>query len=144
MEIFQFIGRSVPPTNISARLVQSSYKRRMDMQARIIDYEKWIEPQAIDNYDRWKKEYEKHQERPIYLGIFLLRYRDQVFDMVEVWKTILHSLNQYGYFHYDDNAHQVIPVHLGTKKVWKTEKSGFIMCILPPSYKEDVSGILGL
>lgn len=143
MEIFQFLGRNVPPTCISARLVQTAWARRKEAQDRIIDYEKWIEPMVYENKERWDKELAKHPERPIYLGIYFKRYRVGLADCVDVMKTVLHTLQLYNYFP-DDKMRTVIPVFLGQSWEWKHYKCGFICCILPPSYKEDISGILGL
>lgn len=143
MKIFRFQGKTVPPTNINARTRFNNQRRRSEYRHRVLRYEEWAEEALYENYPEWVKELTKYPNRPLYLGIYLIRRECRNFDLVEVWKTILHTLQQYGYFP-DDDISQVVPVHLGIHTDRKDSNCGFLMVILRDDYKEEMGNILGL
>ena len=142
MKIFRFQGKTVPPTNINARTRNNNHRRRSQYRHKVLRYEEWAEDVAYDNFQDWQEELTKYPNRPIYLGIYLIRRECRNFDLVEVWKTILHTLQLYEYFP-DDDISQVIPVHLGIHTERTDSKCGFLMTILRDDYKEEVGNILG-
>lgn len=141
MKIFRFQGKTVPPTNINARTRNDNHRRRSQYRHIVLDYEKWFEYVAELNIEEWQKEIEKY-DKPIWLGIYLIRRTLVNFDLVEVHKTILHTLKQYGFFT-DDNVSQVIPIHLGMHRERKDMNCGFMCTILPDSFKEEVNNVFG-
>lgn len=142
MKIFRFQGMTVPPTNINARTRRNNGGRRSMYKQRVLKYEEWAEDIAYENFPDWEKEITKFPNRPLYLGIYLIRRECRNFDIVEVWKTILHTLQLYGYFP-DDDVSQVIPVHLGVHTDRKDGRCGFLMVILQDDYKEEMKNVLG-
>ena len=121
----EFIGMPVYSKKNSKQITK---QKRIISSKQVRNYEKTMGPVFQEKLKEWRKQYEKHPERPIHVEFYFLRPSKAKWDFCNLIQLPLDMMQEYLYIP-DDCTREIIP-HYAGEEVVKKESSGFKMRII--------------
>ena len=138
------MGRKVPPTVITSRQRATTIIKHAKERESILKYEKWFKKEFQGYEKEWREEIDKYGQRPIFLGIHLFNRRGVTNKyLLHHYQTILTALLECGFITKEEH-NNIVPVFLGTTTVDYYDAGGCLLTLIPPTYGDEISGILGI